>query len=353
MAAGAGAAGRALTHQGISASDVRIVLARTYLQTGGPKSIPLPSVTQVINGRRVTLPQCPAARNRDLSLDARAAAGSLARGKESLRRVIERMRMGAHVARLGRFPYRSWWLPVDVKTLNIAFPDSNAVYWVLPLYVPVQQEVVLNGTFPDARYISFALYNQNLDPCSYTPPGGGRSIKSYIADYQIRPDPGSLNPWRTAGAQPGGTSPVPWPNRLYQMRYWSMCSAVYERPYPTIIDSGCLVNNDVITDAKGFYTVVVSSARARPSTADEQHGVNWIRVRPGVANLLILRNMLGGGFRYSTQNVPKDGSWQTAYLSMRRYYPTVTVECTTAHYEADGWQGCVAPKGSGIVGRRN
>ncbi|HZE17046.1 MAG TPA: hypothetical protein VE197_15840, partial [Mycobacterium sp.] len=439
---------RAAKTPSINASDIRIVLARTYLQTGGPKNIPLPTVSQLIGGKRVVLPPCPAAKNRSLSLN--VAGADRAFSRRTLRRAIEMMREEGRIPRRGAFPYCAWWLPVDVRTLNIAFPDAAAVYWAMPLYVPAQRQVIITGTYPDARYISFAVYNQKLDPYQYTPPGSRHAINSYLADYQIRPDPGSLNPWRTPGAQPGGSytitikrhprarernalpllqdptasqsatrvsiplpppcgrsgapactlpgvftsppaedqssvfsnpdntylpaiirpnqrnevwvvrgklprtphgeSPVPWPNPRYQLRYWSMCTAIYARPYPTITNGGCLVDNDVVTDKKGFYTIVVSTGRARPSTATTQNGVNWLRVRPGVANLLIVRNMLGAGFPYSTQNVTKDGSWQTAYLSMRDYYPSITVQCTTAHYLASGWQGCVAPKGSGVIG---
>jgi hypothetical protein len=444
--AGGGHAGRAA--RSLQASNLRIVLARTYLQTGGPKNIPLPSVTQVIGGKQVQLPPCPAARNRDLNPNVRTVSRLFAHSK-SLTSVVEHMRRAAQVPRLGAFPYCAWWLPVDVNTLNIAFPDADAVYWALPLNVPSQQEVIIRGTYPDARYISFAVYNQHLDPYQYTPPGSRRPINSYLADYKILPDAGSANPWHTPGAQPGGsytirikqriragernalpllqnpsasatsahsfpmpppcgrsgapactlpglftsppsadqssvfsnpdntylpalirpdarnavwvtrgklprtprgTSPVPWPNRSYQLRYWSMCSAIYVRPYPSITSSGCIVDNDLITDSEGLYTIVVSTGHARPSNATEQNGVNWLRIRPGVANLIILRNMLGSGFRFSTQNVPKNGSWQAAFLSMRDYYPTISVKCTTAHYQADGWQGCVAPKGIGVVG---
>ncbi len=47
--------GEAAKAQSINPSNFRIVLARTYLQTGGPKNIPLPSVTQVIGASTARL----------------------------------------------------------------------------------------------------------------------------------------------------------------------------------------------------------------------------------------------------------------------------------------------------------
>jgi hypothetical protein len=148
---------------------------------------------------------------------------------------------------------------------------------------------------------------------------------------------------------PPGTSPTPWPPdpSTFNMRYWSMCNAIYARPYPTVVNDGCVADKDVVLDDNGYYTIAVSTEDARPSNATAANGVTWLRGIRGVRNLLILRNMLPVDFPYAAQNVTKDGSWQTAYNVMQDYYPTITVACTTAHFEANGWQGCVAPKGEG------
>ncbi len=261
----------------INASDIRIVLARTYLQTGGPKNIPLR------DGERNALP---------LLQDPTAAQSA------------------THVS-----------IPLPPPCGRAGAPACTLPGVFISPPAEDQSSVFSN---PDNTYLPAIIRPNQRDEV-----------------WVVR---GKLP--RT----PRGESPVAWPNPRYQLRYWSLCTAIYARPYPTITNGGCLVDNDVVTDNKGFYTIVVSTARARPSTATTQNGVNWLRVRPGVANLLIVRNMLGAGFPYSTQNVTKDGSWQTAYLSMRQYYPSITVQCTTAHYLASGWQGCVAPKGSGVIG---
>ena len=81
--------------------------------------------------------------------------------------------------------------------LNIAAPDTAAAYWVLRY--PVQPTLTLRveGHFPDARYFSFNTYDWRFR--SFTTNG----VASSIADYQIDPRPGSVNPWREK-SQAGG-----------------------------------------------------------------------------------------------------------------------------------------------------
>ncbi len=76
--------------------------------------------------------------------------------------------------------------------------DTGAVYWLEPFSVAPGLRIVLSGTFPDARYASLEVYTQ---PASS--PFTRNGVGSALADYQIAPDPGGVNPWRQP-ALPGG-----------------------------------------------------------------------------------------------------------------------------------------------------
>ncbi len=168
---------------------------------------------------------------------------------------------------------------------------------------------------------------------------------------------------------PPGTSPVQWPNEDYQMRYWSLCTAIYVRPYPTIgnltdkdrKNTGCVADTEIArTDADGtinpsgdYFTVVLSTEKDKPDniTGDPLvDGVTWLETVDFARVLVILRNMLpAADFEYAAQNIqPKDGDWKHAHDVMQEYYPAITTACTTRHYENNGWGGCVAPKIDGL-----
>jgi hypothetical protein len=441
----------------IDPNNVRILLYRTYLQTGGYDQIPLPDISLVINGREVALPQCG---NRDqvLNADYSKLQDAFANGDDlaDIFRLMQKTGAIPDPEIVDGVPvFCAWWFPVDVDTLNIAFPDAAAVYWVMPFLVNVQEEAIIRGTYSDSRYISFALYDSTLDPYTYTLPSGD-VIKSFIADYQIDPDAGSQNPWQVqaapgghytvsikkditqvepnvlpfledpklegfvgsfpmpapcntpgspyactwggmftsppAAAQssvfsnpdntylpariptgpddrvivvrgkmprtPPGTSPVPWPNPNYDIRYWSFCTADYVRPYPTIVEDGCVADKDIVVDENGYFTLVLSTKDARPTNSTTADGVNWLQIRSSVNTLLIVRNMFGDEFPFSTQNVEKNGDWVSAFTSMQEYYPLITADCTTYHYNDNGsWRYCVAPSplsgpGIGLPGTR-
>jgi len=93
-----------------------------------------------------------------------------------------------------------------------AYPEYNATYWVVPVTLPLGTVVTARGQFPNARYMSFQLYDLN------------RNVLSAINDVQIDPDPGQNNPYR-GGTQQGtytvrvvfGSEPRrgPPPNTIY------------------------------------------------------------------------------------------------------------------------------------------
>jgi hypothetical protein len=84
-----------------------------------------------------------------------------------------------------------WYLHSDPDLVNIAFPDTAANYWAGLLLIPAGGEVRLTGEFPFARYMSFNIYDSTL--ASY----------DAIADSEIVPDEGSLNPFLPAASRYG------------------------------------------------------------------------------------------------------------------------------------------------------
>jgi hypothetical protein len=91
----------------------------------------------------------------------------------------------------------AWPLEAGVATANVGLPDSNAAYWFQSFVVQSNLQIVLRGRYPDARYASFNVYTSG--GATFTSHGVG----SALADYQIRPDRGSHNPWRQR-VSPGG-----------------------------------------------------------------------------------------------------------------------------------------------------
>lgn len=116
----------------------------------------------------------------------------------------------------GSFPYCSWWAKTTPETLNVAFPDAAATYWTTPFYAEPGLEIKIEGTYPDARYMSFNVYNEA---------GGSfeaNGVPSGIADFEIGANAGSVNPFQTKGeaggsftvtlsgaAKPGDTNSLP------------------------------------------------------------------------------------------------------------------------------------------------
>lgn len=80
-------------------------------------------------------------------------------------------------------PGCAWQLMSNSTDLNVAFPDANATYWILPYALGPGDSIRLSGTFPAARYFSLNTYGTDLDTVDT------------LRDNQIRPDAGSINPF--------------------------------------------------------------------------------------------------------------------------------------------------------------
>ena len=91
----------------------------------------------------------------------------------------------------------AWQAVETIATANVLDPDSNAAYWLDVFTVQSNLHIIVSGRFPDARYVSLNVYDSTTR--SFTRNG----VSSALADYQIAPDLGSVNPWQQQ-APPGG-----------------------------------------------------------------------------------------------------------------------------------------------------
>lgn len=171
----------------------------------------------------------------------------------------------------------------------------------------------------------------------------------------VRPKARKLVVVRARGASfPAGTSPAPWPSTA-DLRYWSMCSNVYRRPWPvvTVEDHGveivgCAADLETSRTSGGYYTYVVSRLGDRPAPAvlRRNHAV-WLpfsQNEPNARHLLILRNMLGDDFKPSVQNCAPGADAAAiarCEATMRAYYPEAA-ECAVATFVRGGTSACFA-----------
>jgi hypothetical protein len=81
-----------------------------------------------------------------------------------------------------------WVATLHPQTFNILIPDLAVTYWISQFRLPAGARLDLKGSFPHARYMSFASYNPSGQPVDG------------LADDAITPDAGSVNPYQP-GAQ--------------------------------------------------------------------------------------------------------------------------------------------------------
>ena len=82
-------------------------------------------------------------------------------------------------------PFCSWRLETDGGGItNVAFPDTDATYWTMPVDTTAWKEVIIKGKYPASRFFSFTTYVAK-----------GAAVDA-IHDVDVDPDPGSSNPFR-------------------------------------------------------------------------------------------------------------------------------------------------------------
>ena len=92
----------------------------------------------------------------------------------------------------------AWPREVQAASTNYLVVDTGAAYWLEPFQIAPGLRITISGTYPDARYMSLAVYTQpNSSPFTVN------GISSSLADYQIAPDEGSVNPWQEPAAAGG------------------------------------------------------------------------------------------------------------------------------------------------------
>jgi hypothetical protein len=118
-----------------------------------------------------------------------------------------------------------------------------------------------------------------------------------------------------------------------QLRYWSFCQ--YEPATQRVID--CRSDDRVTVDGAGNYTVVVSTAKNRPSNARAECGVTWLPWGPQTQGLLIYRHMLADpSFANAIQQIQQPGQERAV---MADYYPKGEYVAKKEDFEARGCQG--------------
>lgn len=356
----------------------------------------------------------------------------------------------------------AWPIKADKDTLNVAYPDTGATYFVTKYTLLPGQELTLSGTFPVGRYMSLVTYdlsgnvvdhlpdveiapdagsdNPFTDPSASTDPanrrwtvtidpgasvGGGQNtlatntvgsvfLRIYVPGDPTDPTGGVAlpsmsvrNPDQSVSALPtcstqGGdlafldlinnfgpandspptdppvfrrpanvaSTPYPNPDNTYlaaivahqpgrvvvvrgtapttpdtragesptaasQLRYWSLCTNEYRKPFPV---TDCAFDQEVPVDASGNYTFVVSTPGDRPANAAGADGVSWLDWGETSTNMVLaMRHMLPDpGFIESAFGVAPG---QLASEVMGDYTP-VAVSCDAAVFEAGGAAAC-------------
>jgi hypothetical protein len=87
-------------------------------------------------------------------------------------------------AKAQSLPLCSWPFEVTGRGLtNVATPDTNATYWVMPLDTRRWKTVIIDGEYPEARFFNYTVYESD-----------GTLVDSRV-DSSISPNPGSENPF--------------------------------------------------------------------------------------------------------------------------------------------------------------
>lgn len=114
-----------------------------------------------------------------------------------------------------------------------------------------------------------------------------------------------------------------------QLRYWSMCDG-------TIFPSGatetvdCVFDEEVVTDARDRFRIVVSTPEDRPANARRRCGVTWMAWGARPDGVVIMRNQLPSpGFRHAVQRVRRPGAEERTlgpFMPSGRYTSTPAFE---------------------------
>jgi hypothetical protein len=99
------------------------------------------------------------------------------------------------------FPGCAWPVESTAQTANVAAADPFTAYWLTPFPASPGESMTIRGEFPVSRFMSFAVYNDSFQ--LFTNVIDGKSVPSDLSGYQIKPDRGTTNPWRTERVRRG------------------------------------------------------------------------------------------------------------------------------------------------------
>jgi len=120
-----------------------------------------------------------------------------------------------------------------------------------------------------------------------------------------------------------------------QLRYWSMCTNEYRKPYPV---SFCAFDSEATLDGSGYYTFVMSTPADKPTNATTADGVTWLDWGSTTTNMvMILRHMLPAPTFVETASNVAPG--QLASDVMGVYTPAAKT-CSTTTFQNDGPAAC-------------
>jgi hypothetical protein len=98
-------------------------------------------------------------------------------------------------------PSCAWPVESTPATANVAAPDPFAAYWLTPFPASRSESITISGSFPTSRFMSFAVYNDSFQ--LFTNTVNGKKVSSYLPGYQITPNQGTGNPFRTGRVRKG------------------------------------------------------------------------------------------------------------------------------------------------------
>lgn len=292
--------------QGALPSTLSFLILRAYLPHDGFAQVALPDLTlHFAGGRSVALPRCRGA-------PPQAAMGAVPDFALALRQLLAAADLLGPREPPGVQPCGRSGGPACPPELTFFRPPDSAT----------------GGFFP------------NVD-------------NKYVAAL-VQPKPEAVVVIRARAASvPPGMQAAPWDPAATQLRYWSMCSNIYRRPFPVVVVNsggqtilGCTPDLATAQDGSGFYTYVVSHLRDKPSDAAlAANSATWLpfsNTQPFARHLMILRNLLGADFGQSVQNCAAGsdpGSIAACKASMSSYYPE-TAECRARTFERGGTAAC-------------
>lgn len=228
------------------------------------------------------------------------------------------------------FPFCSWWVVTTPQTMNVAYPDTSAIYWTTPFYAKRGESIIVEGTFPQARFMSLTVYDNTFDYFT------NNGVDSQIDDYQIVPNRGSLNPWAATsdlGASAGGSFTVSLMPRVTS-GIPNALPILPENPQKTELfpaDLGFLIYRVYLPEggmgavSLPRLTLVDAAGKKTPLSRCAGQGQEKVaKVAEGVKLLALLRKLKDGGSGAAPEPCAKSTGGCPPNLQFFRPTPAVT-----------------------------